>query len=885
MVCERALQLFGLACVASVLQAGYENNNHVVIAPQDPVIEIGTNFTATCVIIDTAEVTADDLYWKLSQTVIPKELYTKINSSALNVTVLITNEKPEWLFCHSKKSSHYISMNNGRFIHGIWLKKSYRPESPKNLSCEALQEGKLISTTISCKWEAVGRHTEDAPRTYTAFLKMYIKDETLNVSTPKNSVQVNVGLYPNYFPLEFWVQSHTLLGTLESEHLIKEANCFVKTNPPLDVRAISEAGFPTSLLVNWTNPIDESYVKLKYKIRFCPIGSQIWSYVPPEDTINPTKPFRLQVLQPYTVYVIQVAAKPVGTKDEPDCGYWSNWSSNKTARTPEDRPSSPPDLWKTVDSNSHDVQLLCKDPEFANGNITAFNMRMKYSKNGNLEQERISVNADRGSNQKMASLLKKISLEGKEFVNVCVSAVNSAGKSPETCLAIKRNPNDREPTVKEINIWPRNGQLFVEWKHNSTCVFEYVIEWVGNGEMDWQRENKTTRQTAIKGALERFVCYKVSVYPIYRKDKGIGKPASKEAFLEQGAPLNGPSVKSESEYDHVILTWDETPQHLRRGFITNYTIFYENEEVIKSVTVPANTTSYKLESLMGNTHYDVWIQASTIAGSTNGSRHSFVTQKYAPRMVVGIVVGVSFGFLFLVLLAFLFCIYKKDVIKENLWPQIPNPSESTIGNWSPDYPLKAETPKENCVSGVYVLDEGMCEVKHGFEEDKTSLSLKKDKYLSEEHSSGIGGSSCMSSPRQSVSDSDEGADMADTTASTVQYSSVVASSGYKGQTPIEQPQHSIFSRSESTQPLLDSEENPDMLVQEGGRAFHSPFTRSAENQETADPGSFKQMEVDQQDFCPIDEDTEWTPSDSQSANVEPGSVSSYRPQLGGYRPQ
>lgn len=30
-------------------------------------------------------------------------------------------------------------------------------------------------------------------------------------------------------------------------------------------------------------------------------------------------------------------------------------------------------------------------------------------------------------------------------------------------------------------------------------------------------------------------------------------------------------------------------------------------------------------------------------------------------------------------------------IKENLWPQIPNPGESTIGTWSPHYPLKVRT--------------------------------------------------------------------------------------------------------------------------------------------------------------------------------------------------
>lgn len=61
----------------------------------------------------------------------------------------------------------------------------------------------------------------------------------------------------------------------------------------------------------------------------------------------------------------------------------------------------------------------------------------------------------------------------------------------------------------------------------------------------------------------------------------------------------------------------------------------------------------------------------------------------------------------------------------------------------------------------------------------------------------------MSSPRQSVSDSDEG-EPAQNTSSTVQYSTVIPS-GYRDQTPSVQ----VFSRSESTQPLLDLEERPE----------------------------------------------------------------------------
>lgn len=208
--------------------------------------------------------------------------------------------------------------------------------------------------------------------------------------------------------------------------------------------------------------------------------------------------------------------------------------------------------------------------------------------------------------------------------------------------------------------------------------------------------------------------------------------------------------------------------------------------------------------------------------------------------------------------------------------------------------VQAETPKENCLSGISVLDMDVCDGKSMFEEDKASHPLRKDKYLSEEHSSGIGGSSCMSSPRQSVSDNDEGADMADTTASTVQYSSVVASSGYKGQTPSSQAQQSVFARSESTQPLLDSEENPDMLVQEGSRqstrfSRQPCFTHDADNKDNTNPAEFKQLGMEQEalDFSPLEEDSAQTsPTDDQSADWLPAAPSSsYMPQLGGYRPQ
>uniref|UniRef100_A0A1A7XCK5 Interleukin 6 signal transducer n=1 Tax=Iconisemion striatum TaxID=60296 RepID=A0A1A7XCK5_9TELE len=876
-MCMRVLQLFGLAFLASVLRAEHENMNYLMTSPQSPVVEIGTNFTATCVITNTTEVTADDLYWNLSRTTLPHELYTKINTSALNVTVPILGETAEWLFCTSKKDSPYVTLNKSRFLHGILLRKASHPERPENLSCIALQDGDRISQTFRCKWEVAGRQNADIPTTYTLMVRMQIKEEIFNASTTENNAEVSM-TFPNHMALEVWVQAHNLLGTVESEHLkVENANFFVKTNPPLNVQLIPEEIFPTSLLIQWNPPIASVYVKLKYQIRFCPHGSQNWSYVPLSDTDQHTHSFRLQNLQPYTVYVIQVSCKHI----EKDHGYWSDWSRNATMRTPESLPEKP-SLWRTTADgvNGQEVLVICKDSILTNGRLISFGMRIQDSHNGNWENETIPVNgssSDPRPDQREVTLLKRISLAEKQVVKVCLVARNSLGPSPETCLAFSAKPLGRG-LVEDLGVWPQQGQLFVKWKLIlDRSLTEYVIEWVSGEQINWQRVNKFTSLTAIKGPLEPFVCYRVSVYPLYYTR--IGKPASTEAFLEQGAPLQGPSInQSSTGYDHAELVWDAIPMHQRRGFITNYTIFYKSDKHIHVITVPPNSTSYTLKSLLGDTKYDVWIRASTIRGSKNSSSHSFTTLKYAPGKVEGIVVGVSLGFLFLVLMAILLCIYKKDVIEQNFWPQVPNPGKSTIGNWSPDNPLRAETPREDCLSGMNVRVEGVRDVKQGLEDDKTSLSLKKDKYLSEEHSSGIGGSSCMSSPRQSVSSSDEDPEMPDNTANTVQYSVVVGPSDYKGQTP-------VFSRSESTQPLLDSEENPDMLGSGGSRHFQR-YPRQSSLSETNQETHFKQLEMEQQDFCSIKEDTEWTlASDTQSANAEPGSASSYMPQRGGYRPQ
>lgn len=90
--------------------------------PQRPVLEIGTNFTATCWIGDAPGLTVDDLYWTLSGAVIPKEHYRKINGT-VSVTVPVTGPGDDLvlLLCQCNESSSFVRSNRGRCQHGIFM--------------------------------------------------------------------------------------------------------------------------------------------------------------------------------------------------------------------------------------------------------------------------------------------------------------------------------------------------------------------------------------------------------------------------------------------------------------------------------------------------------------------------------------------------------------------------------------------------------------------------------------------------------------------------------------------------------------------------------------------------------------------------------------------
>ncbi|NWY64653.1 IL6RB protein, partial [Erithacus rubecula] len=765
------------------------------IIPESPVLALGSNFTALCILNescpDFGNIYASQIIWKIKNRVVPKEQYREINRTVSSVTFNDTSLLATPLTCNILEDGQ-IEQN----IYGITVTVGLAPEKPKNLSCIVHQMSRF-TYVMTCTWDP-GRHTF----LDTQFrLRYRWPEEIFPDCIPKdvnNSCTVtDIQFFVN---TEIWVEATNVLGKAESDPLVVDPINIVKPLSPQNV-SVSSGLLPTILKLSWENWISNAVMTLKFNIRYRIVDDTDWMEVPSEDTASPRTSFSVQGLRPYTEYVFSIRCMK-----EDGVGYWSDWSEEKTGITTEDLPSKGPPIWRIIDK-SHSpacwtVHLIWKalKPFEANGVILQYEVTVR----------------DKSS---LSSPVKKYNVTSTNYTlqlqegtyEVTLIARNSVGVSPPSVLLIPAS-NSKAP-VKNLRTLPKHDKLWVGWTAPNSYVLRYVIEWclVSSSSdciIEWQIAPGDVQGVELKG-IKPFKCYLITVYPLYADGQGTGQ--SVKAYLKQDRPSKGPTVQTKKVGKaEAVLTWNHLTVEEQNGFIRNYTILYKtidgNETV---VTVDPSKTEYTLSSLASDTLYTVRMMASTDNGSRTGPDFTFTTQKFGKGEIEAIVVPVCLAFLLIVLLGVLFCFNKRDLIKKHIWPIVPDPSKSNIAQWSPQVPAKHNfNSKDQMYPEGSFTDVSVVEIEA---EDKKSFSeqdlkpfdlLKKEKSTSEGHSSGIGGSSCMSSPRQSVSDSDEG-ETTQNTSSTVQYSTVVLN-GYRDQTPVQ-----VFSRSESTQPLLDSEERPE----------------------------------------------------------------------------
>uniref|UniRef100_H3AKP8 Interleukin-6 receptor subunit beta n=1 Tax=Latimeria chalumnae TaxID=7897 RepID=H3AKP8_LATCH len=763
------------------------------IIPEAKVLQLGTQFTASCILKESKMkvmgINASNVYWATKGNEVPRTQCSVKNATVSNVVLNVTASLKSPLTCNIM-----LPGNLKQTVYGIFFTAGMPPEKPVNLSCVVHHPNNM-----TCAWNP-GRETY-LPTNHTLKYKRWSTQDIHECSKPISN-NFCVIPYPNYtffVNTEIWVEATNVLGKSESEHIVLDPADYVKSLPPVITDVSSTRELSNALDLRWKNPLEPPEMKLKYNIRYKRIADTEWTKVPPEDTATHRDSFMLQNLKPFKKYMIEIRCM-----NENGRGYWSNWSKEKSGVTPEAKPSKKVDLWRIIDppdsKGTRHVHLMWKElePDEANGRILGYKVQ--------IQQEDLLVHLN------VTGTSLNYNLTRASYV-VSVVAFNSAGQSPEATLVIRAASQRELPSVENVVAFPEGDRLWVNWTAPTKLVIGYIIEWyieprTDQSNLSWHREPKTAISTYLKGDLSPYKRYVIFVYPLYAAGSGAAK--STESYFKQDSPAIGPTVSvSKVQKTEAVVQWKPVPVEKRNGFIRNYTIFYRSNTGVKSsFVVNSSIEEYILTSLESDTVYIVHVVASTDVGGTKGPEFTFTTLKFARGEIEAIVVPVCLSFLLLSVLAVLICFNKRDLIKKHVWPNVPDPSNSTVGQWSPqsltkhDFSSKEQTDSESSTVDVSVI-KIEASSKSDAEDDLKSSVLKNEKSTSVEHSSGIGGSSCMSSPRQSVSDSEE-SEPAQTTSSTVQYSTVLVN-GYRDQLP----QTHTFSRSESTQPLLESEERPD----------------------------------------------------------------------------
>lgn len=764
------------------------------IYPEFPVVQRGSNFTAICVLkekcLQQYYVNASFIVWKTNRVAVPKEQVTVINRTTSSVTFTDMNLQTVQLTCNVL-SFGQIEQN----VYGTTVLSGFPPDVPTNLSC-IVNEGK----NMLCQWDP-GRETY-LETNYT--LKSEWATEKFPDCQTKHGTSCMVSYIPIYYVnIEVWVEAENALGKVSSEAINFDPVDKVKPSPPHNLSVSNSEELSSILKLTWINSGFSGSLRLKSDIQYRTKDASTWIQVPLEDTASSRTSFTIQDLKPFTEYVFRIRCIK-----EDGRGYWSDWSEESSGITYEDRPSRPPSFWYKINSShtqeARSARLIWKELPLseANGKILDYEVILtqwkSFSQNYTVNGTELIVNLT--NNHYIASL----------------TARNVVGKSSATVLTIPSPHFKASHPVVDLKAFPKDNNLWVEWTPPAKLVKKYIIEWCVLSENspcvpDWQQELGNVTQTYLRGRLLESKCYLITVTPVF--SNGPGSAESVKAYLKQAAPARGPTVRTKKVgKNEAVLEWDQLPVDDQNGFIRNYSISYRTivgNEIV--VNVDSSHTEYTLSSLSSDTLYMVRMAAYTDEGGKDGPEFTFTTPKFAQGEIEAIVVPVCLAFLLTTLLGVLFCFNKRDLIKKHIWPNVPDPSKSHIAQWSPHTPPRHNfSSKDHMYSDGNFTDVSVVEIeannKKPCPDDLKSLDLfKKEKISTEGHSSGIGGSSCMSSSRPSISSNEEN-ESSQNTASTVQYSTVVHS-GYRHQVPSVQ----VFSRSESTQPLLDSEERPEDL--------------------------------------------------------------------------
>ncbi|NXG17218.1 CSF3R factor, partial [Grallaria varia] len=639
------------------------------VAVGSPVVPLGSAVTATCTIqselchgLEQGKVR---ISWMLdNKPVAGSQRQGPGGTEVSNLTLPRFNRTQARLWC-------CVEWNGTKQRVGMAeIRAGYPPAKPLNLSCVL----DLSDYGLTCQWE----QGADSHLPTTVTLKCAgSRAPAVTGCTPQGGhsrCTVPRPLLQLYREMEIWVSVTNALGTAESEHLCIDPMDVAKLNPPT-LQSIQSIPFQTDCVaLAWDVAQGTEHMELQCELRYRAPKDPAWSLV--SGIVGRAGTAQRCGFLFGTQYHFQMRCRRNSAS-----AYWSEWSPGRNYTTHEKAPTGKLDTWwgarPARAGGWLEVQLRWKAPRWyeANGRVLGYRVTLGPRRRGrdpptvcNTTHTHCNFSAPAGTRR------------------VYLSVYNAAGESAATEVILLERKG--QPLA---GLWavPRDSSsLRVHWEAPPAPVAAYVLEWQrvttepGHCSTCWQMERDRAATTAlILYGIEPFQQYNISLYPLYKD--AVGMPVHTTAYSQQKAPSQAPKLhlrrisKSEAE-----LCWEPLPVEMQNGFITSYTIFWANSIAdVASATVNPSLSSFVIRGLKPSTLYKVHVMASTAAGGTNGTSLTLVTTVLDDTEIQFLFL--TLGLVFLLLILLLICFQKNERMKEQLWPSVPDPANSSLGKWVP----------------------------------------------------------------------------------------------------------------------------------------------------------------------------------------------------------
>ncbi|XP_063753008.1 interleukin-6 receptor subunit beta isoform X2 [Eleginops maclovinus] len=318
----------------------------------------------------------------------------------------------------------------------------------------------------------------------------------------------------NYVMKEIWSKPHTVFLY----------NAIKPSTPVLTVLGSTE----DSVVVSWRSSSDGS-CRLRYRMNNTPIWTLAHDSVPShqDQTLN----YTMKDLLTFTIYQAGVACR-----EEP--GFFSDWSSDVSARTLDRVPSRPPKVCYRVEKRDSDgsllLHLMWKHLDLPDAGVRILGYQVSYTPVKNQPVQDSFIQNFTGS---MVLLVVK---EGNR--SVTVSAFNTAGYGPAAHLSIDTQRQSALPPVR--NLWVSSSSLalkglFVQWENPTVLPSDPPVSHLA---IHWRSKDRpsTSRGTTVDSFTTSTVIqdvdpeesYLITVFPVYNQQ--CGSPQSLPASLQQG---------------------------------------------------------------------------------------------------------------------------------------------------------------------------------------------------------------------------------------------------------------------------------------------------------------------------------------------------------------